>query len=187
MLSRSYPAALASLVLGVSLAGCNDPTVIPVAPPGLEYQSVMPEPKEEAAEAIGETRTAMERPGVATKAPEPSVPTKPGESRTTASGLKYETLKEGTGDAAAWGKNVSVIYTGKLTDGTVFDSTDKPFSFLLGSGGVIKGWDEGVHGMKVGEVRRLIVPPELAYGHNSRGKIPADATLDFEVELKDIH
>ena len=106
---------------------------------------------------------------------------------TTASGLKYEDVKVGTGDTAEPGKTVTVHYTGWLTDGKKFDSSKdrgQPFDFPLGGGRVIKGWDEGVRGMKVGGVRKLTIPPELGYGaRGAGGAIPPNATLVFEVEL----
>lgn len=106
---------------------------------------------------------------------------------TTDSGLKYEDLTEGTGDEATKGAHVSVHYTGWLTDGQKFDSSkdrNEPFSFPLGAGHVIRGWDEGVQGMKVGGVRKLTIPPELGYGvRGAGGVIPPNATLVFEVEL----
>jgi len=114
-------------------------------------------------------------------------PTKKGESKTTESGLKYETIKEGKGAAAKAGNTVKVHYTGTLTNGKKFDSSrdrNKPFSFSLGAGQVIKGWDEGVAGMQVGEVRKLTIPSDLAYGPEGRpGAIPPNATLLFDVEL----
>jgi FKBP-type peptidyl-prolyl cis-trans isomerase len=106
---------------------------------------------------------------------------------TTASGLKYEDVKQGDGDVATVGKTVSVHYTGWLTNGKKFDSSKdrgQPFEFPLGGGRVIKGWDEGVQGMKVGGVRKLTIPPELGYGsRGAGGAIPPDSTLVFEVEL----
>jgi len=104
--------------------------------------------------------------------------------------MKIETLKEGTGAEAKNGDKVSVHYTGTLEDGTKFDSSvdrGTPFSFTLGSGQVIKGWDLGVLGMKVGEKRKLTIPSELAYGKTGTGPIPPDATLIFEVELLGIN
>jgi FKBP-type peptidyl-prolyl cis-trans isomerase len=109
---------------------------------------------------------------------------------TTQSGLKYVDLKEGTGAAAKKGDTVEVHYTGWLKNGKKFDSSldrGEPFSFRLGAGKVIKGWDEGVAGMKRGGKRRLIIPPELAYGERGAGKvIPPNAELTFEVELLEI-
>jgi peptidylprolyl isomerase/FKBP-type peptidyl-prolyl cis-trans isomerase FkpA len=106
---------------------------------------------------------------------------------TTESGLKYEDLVEGTGAEAIAGKTVSVHYTGWLTDGQKFDSSkdrNDPFAFVLGGGMVIKGWDEGVQGMKVGGTRKLTIPPQLGYGvRGAGGVIPPNATLVFEVEL----
>ena len=105
----------------------------------------------------------------------------------TDSGLKYEDLVEGEGDTAAAGKQVTVHYTGWLTDGRKFDSSldrNDPFRFHLGAGQVIRGWDEGVAGMKVGGKRKLTIPPHLGYGvHGAGGVIPPNATLVFEVEL----
>lgn len=106
---------------------------------------------------------------------------------TTESGLVYEDVSEGTGDAATAGKMVSVHYTGWLTDGTKFDSSkdrNDPFMFPLGAGHVIRGWDEGVQGMKPGGVRKLTIPSQLGYGERGAGGvIPPNATLVFEVEL----
>jgi FKBP-type peptidyl-prolyl cis-trans isomerase len=106
---------------------------------------------------------------------------------TTDSGLKYVDIKEGSGEAAKKGDTVDVHYTGWLKDGKKFDSSkdrNRAFSFTLGAGRVIKGWDEGVQGMKVGGVRKLIIPPDLAYGKRGAGNvIPPDAELTFEVEL----
>ncbi len=106
---------------------------------------------------------------------------------TTNSGLKYEDLVLGDGAEAVKGKNVSVHYTGWLEDGTKFDSSldrGQPFTFLLGAGNVIQGWEEGVAGMKVGGKRRLVIPPEIGYGSTGAGGvIPPNATLVFEVEL----
>ena len=105
----------------------------------------------------------------------------------TASGLQIEELVVGTGAAAASGQKVSVHYTGWLTNGTKFDSSkdrNEAFVFGLGRGQVIRGWDEGVQGMKVGGKRKLTIPPELGYGaRGAGGVIPPNATLVFEVEL----
>ncbi|MBN3806595.1 FKBP-type peptidyl-prolyl cis-trans isomerase [Paraburkholderia sp. Ac-20336] len=109
---------------------------------------------------------------------------------TTESGLKYEDLVEGAGAEAVAGKTVTVHYTGWLTDGQKFDSSkdrNDPFAFVLGGGMVIKGWDEGVQGMKVGGKRKLTIPPQLGYGvRGAGGVIPPNATLVFEVELLEV-
>jgi FKBP-type peptidyl-prolyl cis-trans isomerase len=107
---------------------------------------------------------------------------------TTPTGLQYEDVKEGTGSAAKGGDTVEVHYTGWLTDGKKFDSSvdrGRPFSFRLGQGQVIKGWDEGVAGMKPGGKRKLTIPPALGYGSRGAGGglIPPNADLVFEVEL----
>src|SRR3982074_3211893 len=105
-------------------------------------------------------------------------------------GLKFTDDQVGTGTEAQKGKTVSVHYTGWLLDGTKFDSSrdrNQPFSFPLGQGQVIKGWDEGVAGMKVGGKRTLVIPPDLGYGaRGAGGVIPPNATLKFEVELLDV-
>lgn len=109
---------------------------------------------------------------------------------TTPSGLIYDDITVGSGDVAVLGQTVSVHYTGWLTDGTKFDSSkdrNEPFEFPLGAGYVIRGWDEGVQGMRVGGVRKLTIPPELGYGaRGAGGVIPPNATLIFEVDLLEI-
>ncbi|WMY92771.1 FKBP-type peptidyl-prolyl cis-trans isomerase [Snodgrassella communis] len=101
--------------------------------------------------------------------------------------LVIEDLQQGSGREAVKGKEITVHYTGMLEDGTVFDSSvsrQQPFSFTLGAGLVIAGWDEGFDGMKVGGKRKLTIPPHMAYGsRGAGGVIPPDATLIFDVEL----
>jgi FKBP-type peptidyl-prolyl cis-trans isomerase len=101
-------------------------------------------------------------------------------------GLQHVDVVTGEGDEAQAGKSVTVHYTGWLTDGTKFDSSrdrGSPFSFRLGGGQVIKGWDQGVAGMRIGGRRKLIIPSDLGYGARGTGPIPGGATLIFAVEL----
>lgn len=114
---------------------------------------------------------------------------------TTATGLQYEDVQAGAGSEAKKGAYVTVHYTGWLQNpdgsaGEKFDSSkdrDEPFEFPLGAGRVIKGWDEGVEGMKIGGIRRLVIPSSLGYGaRGAGGVIPPNATLIFEVELLDV-
>src|SRR3954470_12825057 len=109
---------------------------------------------------------------------------------TTPSGLKYTDEVVGTGDSPKQGKPVRVHYTGRLTNGKKFDSSvdrGQPFSFTIGVGQVIKGWDEGVMTMKVGGKRKMMIPSKLAYGERGAGGvIPPNADLNFDVELLDV-
>ena len=117
-------------------------------------------------------------------------PSATGESTVTDSGLEYIDIEVGSGESPQTGQTVSVHYTGWLADGTKFDSSvdrGQPFSFTIGTGQVITGWDEGVATMKVGGKRRLIIPPELGYGASGYPPvIPANAELTFDVELLEI-
>lgn len=185
--------------LGLVAAGCDAPRLVPVAPPGLEYQQVTPDQQEDPAEAIGESRAGQGIEGLAEKAstPKGAVPTKaapplaeptePGQSRTTESGLTYETIKPGTGPPAKPGQTAVVHYVGTLSNGTKFDSSrdrKEPYPVQIGRTAVIPGWHEGLAGMKVGEVRKLTIPSNLAYGDQGRPpQIPPKATLIFEIEL----
>lgn len=117
---------------------------------------------------------------VASAAPSASAPSAP------EAPLSVTTTAQGKGPGAQNGDKVRVHYTGTLTNGTKFDSSrdrDKPFDFVLGKGMVIKGWDQGILGMKVGEKRKLVIPPSLAYGASGRPSIPPNSTLNFDVEL----
>jgi tetratricopeptide (TPR) repeat protein len=110
---------------------------------------------------------------------------------TTSSGLKYIIQKKGKGKKSIAGKMAEVHYTGWLTTGKKFDSSrdrDETFEFMLGTGQVIKGWDEGVELMSIGDKYRFIIPPDLAYGEKGAGEvIPPNSTLIFDVELKGVH
>ncbi len=115
-------------------------------------------------------------------------------SGTEVKGVGISILEQGTGEEAKAGDSVSVNYTGKLSDGTVFDSNIlpefghvEPFTFTIGAGQVIQGWEQGVAGMKTGEKRMLVISPEMAYGETGAGGvIPPNATISFEVQLLEI-
>jgi FKBP-type peptidyl-prolyl cis-trans isomerase len=137
--------------------------------------------------ATGAQEKAPVKKAPATKAPA-AAKTMPA-AVTTPSGLKYWDLKVGTGTEAAKGNTVRVHYTGRFTNGKIFDSSvgKQPYQFVLGREEVIKGWDEGVAGMKVGGKRKLEIPPALAYGDKGYpGAVPPNATLLFEVELMSV-
>jgi FKBP-type peptidyl-prolyl cis-trans isomerase len=191
---------IAAVVVGMALGGCGDPSdLVPVTPPGAYIPKVSPDA--EAAQAIGETAPSSTSPSTAVKtvtddaklaAMKLAPPTAKGETKSTEGGVKYETLKEGTGPELKPGQKAAIHYVGKLEDGTEFDSTrskspPRPFDVSIGVTSLIKGWEEGIPGMKVGEVRKLTIPPALGYGKMGYGdKIPAFATLIFEVELVEI-
>ncbi len=108
----------------------------------------------------------------------------------TSSGLYFEDVTTGNGTTAASGRLVSVLYEGWLPDGTRFDGRTnpaQPFQFTLGFGQVIRGWDEGVTGMRVGGVRKLVIPPSLGYGNRAVGPIPTNSILVFRVELRAVN
>jgi len=134
--------------------------------------------KEKAAEAAAAVPESPAKPVTPRKAETPL-------KRQLPNGLQIEELRLGTGKVAEPGKMVSVKYVGKLLSGKKFDeSGNKPFTFRLGTGSVIRGWDDGVRGMRIGGRRRLVIPPALAYGkQGSPPVIPGNSTLDFEVEL----
>jgi FKBP-type peptidyl-prolyl cis-trans isomerase len=182
-------------LVGMMICGCQPPAgIIPAAPPGIEVERKAPD-SEQPAEALGEAVTrpvAKTGASASTAKPEiadlkPATPTAKGETKTTASGVKYETLQEGTGAEAKPGQRVELHYTGTLENGTMFDSSRsrEPFSFTVGKKPfeVIVGWEEGVVGMKVGERRKLTIPANLGYGEREMGKIPPNSTLIFDVEL----
>lgn len=118
------------------------------------------------------------------------VETPPAFAEDAGTGLRWRDLREGQGREATIGSRVKVHYTGKLEDGTPFDSShdrDAPFEFVLGRGEVIRGWEQGMTGQRVGGLREITIPPELAYGDQGRaGAIPPNATLVLEVELLEV-
>ena len=169
------------------LLGCEAPTdIVPVAPPG----AVIPRqsPDSEAAQAQGEMAAPLlntESKPVEKVEYTPAVPTAKGETKKTPGGVTYETLKEGTGPELKPGQPAQFRYKGMLEDGKVFtDKSLKPDIMTIDAK-MTKGWQEAIPGMRVGEIRKLIVPSGLGYGAqgNSQAQIPPNATLIFEVEL----
>jgi FKBP-type peptidyl-prolyl cis-trans isomerase FkpA len=135
------------------------------------------------------TTTSSSTPASTSTSAPATTPSGSAQEITTRSGLKITDLKVGEGTVAENGSNVSVQYTGWLVDGTQFDTSvgRGPFTFRIGAGQVIPGWDEGVKGMRVGGKRKLTIPPDLGYGASGAGGvIPPGATLVFEVELLDV-
>jgi FKBP-type peptidyl-prolyl cis-trans isomerase len=175
--------------LSLSLAwGCGQPEIIPAMPPGVEP------PKMELAEseqsvALGEGGMPgtenKARGGALVEADNP--PTEMGKIVFALSGMKYTTLKPGSGKAAKTGQTVTIHYVAKFVDGKEFDNTrkkDAPVTFVLGANDApIKGWNEGVAGMLIGEIRKITLPPELAYGTDGNQLVPPSTTVEFDVEL----
>lgn len=171
ILGRTVVLAAVMAVLMVALSGCT-------AAPAPQSSTAAPSTEATAQPSAEPTPTAEAEPNPAT-----TPPSQPGDEK-----LNIKDIKKGKGDTAKSGMTVTVHYTGWLTNGTKFDSSvdrGQPFSFLLGTGQVIAGWDQGVAGMKVGGVRELTIPPSLGYGAQGTpgGPIPPNATLKFEVEL----
>lgn len=163
-MNMRLPAAVLAIAL---LAGCN------------QYEA------QKAASEAGATPSTPSTPAPAAAA----TPTG-GKVHKLPSGLQYEDMVVGSGKMAEPGMNVSVHYTGWLTDGTKFDSSldrNQAFQFQLGAGMVIRGWDEGVKGMRIGGKRKLTIPSDMGYGaQGAGGVIPPNATLVFDVELLDV-
>jgi FKBP-type peptidyl-prolyl cis-trans isomerase len=166
-MTKSCVAALASILI----AGCQSKVPEP------EPRMIPPADSVASVPAVGSSPTA-------------SAPSAPAAASAQSGALVKQDLRPGKGPSAKSGDRVKVHYTGTLLDGTKFDSSldrGEPFAFTLGKGEVIKGWDEGVAGMKKGGKRRLTIPAELGYGkRGSPPKIPPDATLKFEIELLEI-
>jgi FKBP-type peptidyl-prolyl cis-trans isomerase len=191
---RSLCAGIMTGVALLVLSGCGDPgEIVPILPPGANNPRISPD--DSPADALGETPASSETSAApvakSTPAYKPAPPTAIGETKTTEGGVKYETLKEGTGPEYKWGQRGTFHYVGRLADsGKVFDSSharNAPSNFRIGGDPLIRGWQEALPGMKVGETRKLTIPPELAYkadGHPPA--IPPNATLIFEVELLSI-
>jgi FKBP-type peptidyl-prolyl cis-trans isomerase len=178
--------------VGLTTSGCQPPPpIVTAAPPGIDLreETRSQEKTQDTGEALGEAVASSGEKPRAVVVPDipPAEPTAKGEVKTTKAGVRYETLQEGTGEAAKAGQSVTVHYTGTLEDGRKFDSSrdrNEPATFSIGTGDVIRGWDEAVPGMKVGERRKMTVPPNAGYG--AQGKppaIPPNATLIFDIEL----
>ncbi len=173
---RSAAILLLAVSFAVSVAGCGKKPQLTSAVQ-VESPSDKPAPPPQ-----------MAPPPKPAPAPKP-LPRK-GKFVTTKSGLKYRDLKVGSGDEAKAGRSVTVHYRGWLDNGTEFDSSrnrDEPFTFVVGRGQVIPGWDEGIVGMRVGGVRELTIPPSLGYGDQQQGRIPPNSTLHFDVELLEVN
>jgi len=177
------------LGLALILVGCDAPEeIVPTSPPGTVLPRTAPD-SNDPAQAQGEAAVLTPKaPGESGKAAAytPALPTAKGETKTTKNGVKYETLKEGTGDELKPGLVGIFHYVGTLENGTVFDSTRErgnPHKVAIGTGQLIKGWEEGLPGMRVGETRKLWVPFAMGYGDREAQKIPPKSNLVFEVEL----
>lgn len=178
---------MSAVVVGALVWGCGPPEVVPVVMPGSRQIPVIPEG--EAAEALGEqmAQGTVQNPIQADLSLPLLDATAIGETRTNADKLAYTTLKPGAGDPIKPGQKATVHYVGTLENGTKFDSSrdrNEPYQFQVGASPVIRGWHQGVCGMRVGEVRKLTVPAPLGYGSQGRPPvIPPNATLVFEIEL----
>lgn len=180
------------LGLALLLVGCDAPEeILPTSPPGTVLPRTPPD-SNDPAQAQGESALVAPKPGGESgKAPAytPALPTAKGETKETKNGVKYETLKPGTGGELKPGQVALLHCMGTLEDGTIFDSSrqrNSPYKVALGTGQLIKGWEEGLPGMRVGELRRLWVPAKMAYGEMERKNIPANSNLIFEIELLQI-
>jgi FKBP-type peptidyl-prolyl cis-trans isomerase len=188
----SWRVRVIGAVVGLAVCGCEEPKdIVPVTPPGAIIPRTSPD--SEPAAAQGEMAAPgldVQSAAIKTGKYTPAAPTAKGQTNTTLNGVKYETLQEGAGREAKPGQSVRVHYVGKLENGEVFDTTrsaGSPRLVTIGDKDQIKMWVEALPGMRVGEIRKMIVPPALGYG--AKGKppaVPPHATLVFEVELIDI-
>jgi FKBP-type peptidyl-prolyl cis-trans isomerase len=189
---RSLRVAIVGGLFGLAAGGCGEPGPIsPMAPPGANIPR--PSPDAEPAQAVGESAPMPDapKPTVANASKyKPALPTAKGETKTTPGGVKYETLKEGSGPELKLGEQSELHYVGTLEKGGVVDSSrerNEPFKTRIGVDPLIEGWVEGIPGMKVGEIRKLTIPSALGYKSEGRlPKIPPDSKLVFEVELLSI-
>ena len=168
--------------------GCGPPEITQALPPGMEPM-IEEVPEGQEAQALGEQQAMGAIPGPSASVPL-APPTDPGQTSMTTSGVAYQTLKAGDGDEATAGKTAVIHYDLKLENGQAVEnsrSRGQTYSFRIQpGGGAIDGMTQGVSGMKVGEVRKLTIPPELGYGSQPSGEIPGNSTLIFEVELMDV-
>ena len=172
-------------------SGCEPPVITPVVPPGMEAREVPPPQKEgETAVALGESASAQSKALQKQAADAAAKSAKQFDiEEYKKQGLKVEILAEGKGDGAKSGQSITVHYTGTLENGKKFDSSrdkNQPFTVVLGAGQVIKGWDAGLQGMKLGERRKLTIPAAMGYGSTGQGSIPGNSTLIFDVEMLEI-
>ena len=179
---------LRTTIAGVSLClagACAPPEIIPSAPPGIEISP--PELREEdQAEAKGEGAMQGQAPPRTDSLQVANNPPTAAGIFGFADGLKYTTLKPGTGQTAKTGDKVTIHYVATLMDGKEFDNSRKSgnsHTFVLGSVDVLRGWNEGIAGMKVGELRKLTLSPQLAFGSQGNDRVPPSATVEYEVEL----
>ena len=177
-------------ISGLVLVGCEAPTdIVPVTPPGavIPRQSPDPDPPQAQGEMAAPLLKTESKP-IEKVEYTPATPTSKGETKTTAGGVKYETIKEGTGPELKPGQPAKFLYKGMLEDGKVFTDKSVRPDIMTIDAKMTKGWQEAIPGMRVGEKRRLIVPSAMGYGTqgNSAAQIPPNANLIFEVDLVEI-
>ncbi len=178
-------------LMGLVLVGCDAPDIVPVAPPGAPNPRTSPD--SDASQAQGEMAApALKTESTPTKTVEytPATPTAKNETKTTKSGIKYETLADGSGPELKPGQSAQFLYVAKLENGKVIDDrtrkANRPeiIQVLPDTGPGLKAWQEALPGMKVGETRKMIIPPAMGYGEKGQPpEIPPNATLIYEVEL----